>query len=146
MLSCLDLFSRASGQRVNMSKSCLFVSPNVDPSLVVVFSSQSGIPLTMDLGRYLGVSSIHGRVTASTYNNILVKMRDCLKGWKANALSKAGRITPVQYVLNAILVFIMQSALLPILLCNEMEKLCRNFIRHGKSIEHATHLVNWDTV
>ena len=146
ILSCLDDFAKASGQKVNLAKSSLYLSPFVDSDLASLLSSRSGIPLTADLGKYLGVPSIHGRISVSTYSSILDKMRGRLDGWKARALSKAGRLTLVQSVLNAIPIFVMQSALLPVSLCNEIEKICRNFIWHGKDMKPAVHLINWDTM
>lgn len=52
-----DLFSKASGERVNYNNSLLFVSPNVDTHATVELSTKVGIPTTFELGRYLGIIS-----------------------------------------------------------------------------------------
>ncbi|XP_021605634.1 uncharacterized protein LOC110610068 [Manihot esculenta] len=130
ILSCLDDFAKASGQKVNLAKSSLYLSPFVDSDLASLLSSRSGIPLTADLRKYLGVPSIHGRISVSTYGSILDKMRGKLDGWKARALKS----------------WTTNSALLPISLCNEMEKICKTFIWHGKDMKPAVHLINWDTM
>ena len=146
IINCLTVFCNASGQKVNFLKSSLFVSPNVSTSTASRLSSKSGIPLVSDLGRYLGVPSLHGRVSQVQFRGLVDDMRSRLAGWKAGALSRAGRITLVQSVLNSIPIYTMQSIKLPVSICKEMERLCRNFIWHGNSGDSAVHLINWQTL
>ncbi|CAN1188455.1 Putative ribonuclease H protein At1g65750 [Linum perenne] len=69
-----------------------------------------------------------------------------LADWKANNLSLAGRVTLASSVLNAIPSFVMQTAFLPALVCEAINKKIRDFIwgsvRGGRKI----HNINWDTV
>ncbi|XP_043809034.1 uncharacterized protein LOC110606238 [Manihot esculenta] len=146
IINCLTVFCNASGQKVNFLKSSLFVSPNVSTSTASRLSSKSGIPLVSDLGRYLGVPSLHGRVSQVQFRGLVDDMRSRLAGWKAGALSRAGRITLVQSVLNSIPIYTMQSIKLPVSICKEMERLCRNFIWHGNSGDSAVYLINWQTL
>ncbi|CAL1388052.1 unnamed protein product [Linum trigynum] len=69
---CLDDFCFSSGQRVNYGKSLLFVSPNVSRSKANILSARAEIPLKNELGRYLGIQGIHGRVTARRYQSLLL--------------------------------------------------------------------------
>lgn len=73
-------------------------------------------------------------------------MRQKLAGWKANVLSMAGRVTLVQSIRAAILVYTMQTCLLPVSLCNAMDKICRDFIWKGIHGGNHIHLVNWQTI
>lgn len=68
-------------------------------------SARCQIPLTADLGKYLGVPLIHKRVSKTTYYHILEKVQDRLAGWKAEQLSMAGRTLLVQSVTSAIPVY-----------------------------------------
>ena len=43
-----------------------------------------GVPLTADLGRYLGVPITHGRPTKRTYAYLVDKLRSKLAAWKRN--------------------------------------------------------------
>ena len=52
----------------------------------------------------------------------------------------------ISSVLNAIPVFLMQTTVLPVSVCKEMEKICRDFLWHGNSSDKKLHLVNWATV
>ena len=54
VLDCLNLFSMCSG--VCFQKSQVFVSQNVDTNLAHSLSQMSGIPLTNNIGKYLGVT------------------------------------------------------------------------------------------
>lgn len=110
------------GQKVNKSKSNIFFSKNVCRDRAERIANKAGIPETRDLGRYLGVPSIHGRVTRSHFKDILNRVKNRLEGWKINFLSLAGRQVLAQSVLNAIPVDAMQTMLFPKGVCEDIEK------------------------
>lgn len=60
------------------------------------FSRMSSLPLTADLGVYLGVPIVHGHVSKETYAPIVDKVLQRLAGWKGKVLSPAGRRTLIQ--------------------------------------------------
>lgn len=62
-MEVLNQFCAISGQTVNLNKSKLFISHNVPRVRARRLSALTGISLTNDLGKYLGVPLIHGRVT-----------------------------------------------------------------------------------
>ncbi|XVF84679.1 hypothetical protein PTKIN_Ptkin17bG0057000 [Pterospermum kingtungense] len=102
IMGILNGFCASSGKRVNFQKSQLFVSDNVPLEVASELSSFSGIPLIDDMGRYLGVPSIHGRVTTGLYADIVGRISARLEGWKTKYLSLAGRQVLAQSILNAI--------------------------------------------
>ncbi|XP_019200243.1 PREDICTED: uncharacterized protein LOC109193865 [Ipomoea nil] len=146
--NCLAVFCAASEQKVSLDKSQIYFSKNMAPALGTGIASKFGISETKDLGRYLGVPSIHGRVTCHTYDGLLERIATRLEGWKAKTLSLAGRVTLAKSVLNAIPVYTMQTAALPKGICEEIEKRTRRFI-WGKN-EHIggdkMSLASWDLV
>lgn len=94
IMQVLEGFGAESGQKINIGKSMLLCSNNVSEDLTAALSTASGIPTTMDIGLYLGVPIIHGRVKrSSTYDHILIKMRKKVAKWKAKSLSLAGWVT-----------------------------------------------------
>ncbi|CAN1788669.1 Putative ribonuclease H protein At1g65750 [Linum perenne] len=105
-----------------------------------------GIAATQDLGRYLGVPVLHGRVTRSTYEFILARMDKKLAGWKANNLSLAGRVTLASSVLNAIPSYVMQTAFLPVHVCEVINKRIRDFVWGSVQGNRRIHNINWETV
>ncbi|XP_073051225.1 uncharacterized protein [Primulina eburnea] len=146
IMEILNKFCSCSGETVNFQKSHMFVSKNVNNTMATNLSSTSGIPLTTDLGKYLGVPSIHGRVTSSMYKQVLDRIKARLEGWKTKYLSFAGRQVLAKSVLNAIPLYSMQTSLLPLGICSEIEKTIRNFLWGGSNEERKCHLIKWETV
>ncbi|KAI5352205.1 hypothetical protein L3X38_005096 [Prunus dulcis] len=144
MKQCLDEFCRASGQVVNFEKSAIYCSPNISKELASDISHICGSPLTNNLGKYLGMPLLHSRVTKSTYNNLVDKVHARLASWKSRVLSSAGRATLIQAVTSAIPVFAMQTAKLPMSICDEPDKLNRNFFWGGSDKKTKVHLCQWD--
>ena len=73
MREALDLFCDLSGQQVSFPKSRIHCSRNVNGILAKKLEDVCGSPITQNLGNYLGVPLIHGRITRDTYNDIIVK-------------------------------------------------------------------------
>ncbi|CAN1125969.1 LINE-1 reverse transcriptase homolog [Linum perenne] len=74
VMDCLQTFCSASGQLVSHEKSVVFFSPNSNRELCRNISTNLAIPMTRDLGRYLGVPVLHGRITRNTYQPILDRL------------------------------------------------------------------------
>jgi len=101
---------------------------------------------TEDLGKYLGVPTINGRITKATYKHVVEWVEKRLAGWKAKCQSLAGRITLIQSTLAAILAYTMQTATLPRSTCDELDRKTRCFLWGGTAMERKPHLVSWDIV
>ncbi|CAI9105146.1 OLC1v1004005C1 [Oldenlandia corymbosa var. corymbosa] len=56
-------------------------------------ANRLGFTQVNDLGKYLGVPLIHGRVRSATYGHILENLRARLSGLKPSSLTLGGRIT-----------------------------------------------------
>ncbi|KAL7222108.1 hypothetical protein ACSBR1_023926 [Camellia fascicularis] len=125
-------------------ESKIFVSPNVDRHKAKELSDRCGIPLTSDLGKYLGVPLIHGRVSWRHYNGILNKMQMKLAGWKTSVLSLVGRTTLIQSVSSALPAYTMQTVAFPKRVCNDIDKMNRNFLWGDTLEKKKIHLVKWD--
>ncbi|CAN1764377.1 Putative ribonuclease H protein At1g65750 [Linum perenne] len=104
------------------------------------------MPATRSLGRYLGIPLIHGRVTNAHFKYILENMDAKLSGWKRETLSLAGRVTLASSVLNAIPSFAMQTTVLPMHICDQIDQKIRSFVRGSEQGQRKMHLVNWETV
>lgn len=75
IMECLNDFCAISGQVISPAKEKLFVSPNFHKLTAREISARCQIPLTADLGKYLGVPLIHKRVSKTTYYHILEKVQ-----------------------------------------------------------------------
>lgn len=91
VMECLERFCKSSGQKVNKIKSNVFFSNNVCRHKAENLATIAGIPTTDNIGRYLGVPSLHGRITKEHCKGILDRVHNRLEGWKTKFLSLAGR-------------------------------------------------------
>lgn len=142
----LNAFCRASGQRINYNKSHLFISSNVANEGADSLCTRIGIPLTMDLGRYLGHRLAHRGRNRHGYGEILQRVRDKLDGWKTRCLSRAGRLTLARSVLGGIGIFQMQIQQMPTCFHKEMDKYMRQCVWGSSPANKKIHLLNWDTL
>ncbi|CAN1191033.1 Putative ribonuclease H protein At1g65750 [Linum perenne] len=145
-MDVLDRFCSASGQSISKDKFRVYFCKNIPQAKARGIVEALGIRATNDLGRYLGVPILHGRVTKHTYNFILDRLDNRLAGWKADNLSLAERVTLASSVLNSIPSYIMQTAFLPVYLCDHIDKKIRNFIWGSTEGSRRIHNVNWETV
>lgn len=128
MKRCLDMFCDSSGQKVSYQKSSIFFSKNTALGLQQQIVNTLGIPCVQDLGRYLGVPSIHGRLSKESFAGIIEKIKTKLSGWRSKTLPLAGRQVMVQAVLSAIPYFAMQTTLLPTGVVESIEQMIRDFL------------------
>ncbi|VVA40654.1 PREDICTED: reverse mRNAase, partial [Prunus dulcis] len=146
MKNSLEEFCELSGQQVNFEKSLLYISANTKPDLVDQIEQTCGVTRSTDMGNYLGVPLVQGRVTKATYKGVLVKVQAKLSAWKSQLLSMVGRITLIQSVVSSIPLYTMQTAKLPQALCEDLDKSSKSFLWGSSENHHKTHLVKWDTV
>lgn len=143
---CLDVFCTTFGQKVSFSKSKLLVSRNVTDGLANSLSAILGVPLTKQLGKYLGVPSIQSRINMTTYNDVLERVQDKPKGWKSKCLSMARRVTLIKVVTSSIPSYVMQSAVLLRGICSKIDKCNRRFLWGGTDERRRLHKVKWERV
>lgn len=99
-----------------------------------------------NLGIYLGIPSLHVLVTNNIFSSLLDKLSKNLEGWKMNYLSLAGRKVLAQSVLSTTPYYTMQSILLPIGVCNSIDKIVRRFLWGSTTHQRKCHLVQWNIV
>ena len=73
MREALDVFCDLSGQQISFPKSRIHCSNNVNRTFAKELADVCGSPITQNLGNYLGVPLIHGRITKDTYKEIFEK-------------------------------------------------------------------------
>ena len=98
------------------------------------------------MGKYLGTPTINDRMHFGLYQPLLDRIGDRMEGWKINYLSFAGKIILAQSILTTIPLYPMQSSLLPINICNNIDRMVRKFLRGGPNDNKKIHLIKWETV
>lgn len=99
---------------------------------------------TNNLGKYLGMPLIHSRVTKATQMDIIQKGNNRLASWKSKVLSMAGRLTLIQSVTSAIPLYAMQTTKLPAIVCENLDKLNKNFLWCDNDRQRKVHLYRWN--
>lgn len=77
---------------------------------------------------------------------LISKITARISNWAAKSLSYAGRTQLVNSVLSSLHVYWCSVFILPKIVVNEVEKLCRNFLGHGSNSSSNGGLVAWTTV
>lgn len=131
---------------MNKTKTHALFSKNISHGEANNIGKLLGCTITKDLGNYLRMSLIHSRVSNQTYHKIIEKVEKHLSGWVAFHLSLAGRITLAQSVLQAILVYLMQTTNLPLQVRTKIDQACKNFIWSESFISQKISLIKWQTV
>ncbi|XP_057760132.1 uncharacterized protein LOC130980472 [Arachis stenosperma] len=144
VMKTLDMFTQASGMKVNIHKSKAQCSKNVSARRKEVLSGISSIRFCQDLGRYLGVNIGHDRASRKMAQEVIDKIQRKLASWKGCLLNKAGRLCLVNAVMASIPVYNMQVSLLPKYACDKIDSLMRQFLWKGQANGRGLPLVKWD--
>lgn len=122
------------------------MSKNVPRNFMPTTFTNLGLKRTDDLGTYLGMPLLSGRVGKRAYANIVDRIRNKLSAWKAKTLSHAARYVLIRSVLSLIPTYAMQTTRLPFRLVDEVEKLTRRFFWGDTKNTHRLHWVKWSTI
>jgi hypothetical protein len=125
--TCLDKYSRWSGQTVNVTKSNIIFSKNTAPSMISAIQTILPYTCTLATARHLGLPLLFGKSKTATFSDILDKVQAKIEGWRSKTLSQAGKTVLVKVVASAIPSYAMSTFLLPDGLCHQLDRAFRNF-------------------
>ncbi|XP_019150316.1 PREDICTED: uncharacterized protein LOC109147128 [Ipomoea nil] len=141
---CLDVYSRASGQLINFEKSSAVYSSNTPSHVRAVVSELIGVPEAADLGRYLGLPSMLGRNKTAVFRYIESNVRARIGMWQNKLLSRAGKEVLLKSIAQALPIFTMSVFLLPMRVCDTLEKLYNRFWWGGGGQDRrGIHWLSW---
>ncbi|XP_074289408.1 uncharacterized protein LOC141614562 [Silene latifolia] len=142
----LENFCKVSGEKVSAPKSKIFFSSNTEGTTRIAVRDILEFEETDDLGTYLGVPTINGRVNRHTFSHLEERVNRRLAGWSTKRLSLAGRATLVKSTLNTIANYNMQSAKIPRSVCDSIDRKSRRFLWGGDEDKKSIHLVSWENI
>lgn len=123
----------------------MFVGPHTPHSVTQNLNQKFGVPLTDDLGMYLGHPIIHGRTRTSLYEFILAKVRK-KSGWKMKTLFRVKRLILIQTVASTQPYYAMQITKLPCGFLDDMESLyCKSFWGEAGN-QRKIQPISWDVI
>lgn len=104
------------------------------------------IPHRDTVGEYLGCLAFQGRANLSTFKEILIKATARMEAWKANSLSKAGRVVLFQSNLESLPTHTMQCFELPKKTTSLLDHVNRTFLWKKSGSDQGLPMVAWDKV
>ncbi|KAL6336179.1 hypothetical protein AAG906_011061 [Vitis piasezkii] len=96
--------------------------------------------------KYLGLPLGTHHKALSMWDGVEERTRRRLALWKRHYLSKGGRITLIKNTLASIPIYQLSIFRMPKLVVKRLEKLQRDFLWGGGSLERKIHLINWEVV
>lgn len=132
-------FCNISGQRVSLSKSQVFVSPNTSRDVLNQVHCRDACHKELGEVSWRATNSWKG-----FSENLCRFLRESARsGWKAKLLNMAGRETLIQSTTFALPMYTMQTALLPQKVCDELDRMNWNFLWGSTDEKGKVHLVGW---
>lgn len=135
----LNCYARGTGQLINPSKCSIMLSP------ATPLPVQASIKATLQVDRdsfeekYLGFPTPEGRMNKGKFQSLQEKVWKRVIQWGENFLSSGGKEILIKAVLHAILVYVMGIFKLPDSVCDDLNKLIRNFWWGADNGRRKTH-------
>lgn len=136
-------YKLASGQCVNIGKSGLLFSPDVDNNIREEFKDLVGIHSNHFQQKYLGVPSLCSRGKKLMFSYIKDKVWSTLRRWREKLFSAGGKEVLIKVVAQALPTCTMGCFKLPKGLCEELNKQMAKFWWGSSAKEHKIHWLNW---
>lgn len=140
----LDWYCTASGQAINLDKSCTFFSCNTPQEVKDEICECLGIEDTDNPGLYLGLPMIWARSKYDALNFVKEKMVKKVQGWKQSILSQAGREVLIKAVASAIPMYPMSCFKFPKKICDKFNSILANFWWGQQKDEGRIHWKSWE--
>jgi hypothetical protein len=121
--SCLELYSRWSGQSINISKSSIHFSKNTATSTANSISGIFPFKRAPIFSKHLGLPLSIGKSKSAAFRDILEKVSGKIEGWRAKTLSQAGRTVLIKSVAATIPSYAMSTFLLPTSFSSELDRI-----------------------
>ena len=134
IVDVLEEFCELTGQKISKVKSKVFFSPNTPEETKDDLVQLLEINKTSNLGKYLGFPILHKGRRRNDFQSVVERVQAKLAGWKNKCLSPAGRIMLIKAAVITIPEYTMQCYRIPVRICDEVDKLIRDFL-WGSTVE-----------
>ncbi|XP_050211481.1 uncharacterized protein LOC126661668 [Mercurialis annua] len=142
----LQVYSKASGQTINLDKSAICFGKGADVRLQNEISQILQIPITECHEKYLGLPSSVGRSKSQSFKSIKERIWNKLQSWKGSLFSSGGKEVLLKAVIQAIPSYYMNCFKFPKSLIREIERLCCRFWWGSEDGNNKIHWARWKTL
>lgn len=140
----LNIYEKASGQKINLQKSSVVFSKNTSPEIQASLSSILGVTCVEQHGLYLGLPIHVGMSKSAIFEYLKERLMKKLVSWRSKLLSSAGKEILIKVVAQIVPLYAMNCYLLPMNLCDELHRLCAQFFWGSTDEKHKIHWRAWD--
>ncbi|XP_024190432.1 uncharacterized protein LOC112194424 [Rosa chinensis] len=140
----LSTYEKASGQKVNFTKSSVVFSNNLQPQLKEDLAAVLNVKCVDEHDRYLGLPLRVGKSKTARFQYLKENVSRKLVNWKSKILSSAGKELLIKAVAQVMPTYAMNCYLLPKSLCDDIHKLCASFFWGDMEGKKKIHWRSWE--
>ena len=137
-------FEALSGLRINQNKSEILPICSVDN--VQELAVELGCGIRSFPTSYLGFPLRAKHKAVGVWDMMEDRFKKMLASWKSQYISKGGKLMLIQSTLSCLPIYCLSLFRMPVSIGTRLEKIQREFLWSGGSLEKKPHLVNWKTV
>ncbi|XP_062100629.1 uncharacterized protein LOC133806538 [Humulus lupulus] len=145
LLRAFKLFENSSGLKANIGKSVVY-GTGMDTHSFERIVDISGFQKSLLPFKYLGMKICLKRLTRADCDCLVDKMTKRIKVWSSRNLSYAGRIVLINSVLLSINSFSSQIIILPKMVVQKINQVCRAFLWKSSEMLNGLGNVSWEVV
>ncbi|XP_074326550.1 uncharacterized protein LOC141664498 [Apium graveolens] len=144
VMSLLSVFEKVSGQKINVEKSNVFFSQNVQQETKTEILQVTGFMEASASTQYLGLPNCIGRNKSAILGYLKDRVRNRIQSRNGKLLNKSGKEILLKTVSQSIPNYAMSVFLIPMEMCKEMEQMMCNFWWQSSTKKNkCIHWMSW---
>ncbi|KAG7600499.1 Reverse transcriptase zinc-binding domain [Arabidopsis suecica] len=143
LLSILQRYEAASGQKINTQKSAITFSAKTNNGTKERVKKDLNIQKEGGQGKYLGLPELFGRKKKDLFSQIVDRIKQKALSWSSRFLSQAGKLIMLKSVLAAMPSYTMSCFKIPTNLCKRIQSALTRFWWDANSEKKKMCWVSW---
>ncbi|XP_060183167.1 uncharacterized protein LOC132613136 [Lycium barbarum] len=142
-MKILKKYHEASGQEINIEKSCYITHSSLNPRTTKRLKKWIGYKHSNFPFNYLGCPIYTGRKRIDIFTDLTTKVINKTGGWKTNLLSAGGKALIIKHVVQSQTLHLFAALEPPITTLKQIEMYFCNFFWGQKEDKNKYHWSNW---
>ncbi|XP_028125122.1 uncharacterized protein LOC114322024 [Camellia sinensis] len=139
-------YEGASGQKINLDKSTIFFSANVDAGRKEALRQILNVGSMVESGKYLGLPYLLGRSKKEVFTFIKDRVWKRISSWKEKFLSVTGREVMIKAVIQSIPTYVMSCFQLPTTFCAKIDSMVCRYWWGPSGNKRKIHWTSWEAL